>query len=434
MNIPGRFGFPLLGDQSISFVRNPIEFVNNQVKQYGPIFKTRIINRPFVFVTTQSGVREILENNSDSLERNYEVFLAGLFEMNIAFLDGAAYNRIHELVNPMFSPEMLAIYRKDISRITTQSLNELDLSNPFDLYQTIKQVVSEISIFLFVGIDKTDPAFLRTKQLLIEHWHGLISVPLPIRVPHLFSSGYEKAMLAKQELLDILRHHLSQPRELRRGALSAVDVSKFDSVEEAANNFLLFVTAIIPKAISSLLVSFCIQMYLPENAHFKAASRDARYFDAMLKEVQRLFPPFLGGWRKVRTRVIISGLEIPKDYGVVFMAYHVHRDALAFPEVNRFLPERWLSDETRESRLWTFGGGDRTCLGKHLSQMIISECVISIRDNYVCELVPGQDLNYKWLPVSRPANGVMVRMKRICFVDLPLKPCNISDKDRQTTT
>ena len=426
MNIPGRLGLPLLGDQSISFVRNPIAFVNNQVELYGPIFKTRIVNKPFVFVTTQSGVREILEEKSDCFERNYEVFLAGLFELNITFLDGPAYDRIHELVRPVFSPEMLTLYRKDISRITTQCLAELDLSNPIDLYQTMKQVVSEISIFLFVGIDKTDPTFLRTRELLIEHWHGLISVPLPIRVPLLYTSGYEKAMLAKQELLVILRHHLSQPSELRRGALSAVDVSKFDSVEEAANNFLLFVTAVIPKAISSLLASFCLQMFLPQNAHLKAASRDERYFDAMLKEVQRLFPPFLGGWRNARTRVCISGIEIPKDYGVVFMAYHVHRDALIFPEANRFLPERWLSDGTKDSRLWTFGGGDRTCLGKHLSQLIISECVIAIRDNFVCELVPGQDFSYKWLPVSRPANGVMVRMKRSDFVDLPLKLCNIS--------
>ena len=431
MNVPGRLGLPLLGDQSINFVRNPIEFVNDQVKLYGPIFKTRIINRPFVFVTTQSGIREILEEKSDCFERNYEVFLAGLFENNIAFMDGAAYNRIHELVSPVFSPEMITLYRKDISRITTQCLNELDLSTPFDLYQTMKLVVSEISIFLFVGIDRTDPAFLRTRELLTQHWHGLISIPLPIRVPHFFSSGYDKAMIAKQELIDLLRYHLSKAPELRRGALSAVDVSKFASVEEAANNFLLFATAIIPKAISSLLVSFCAQIDLPQNEHLKAASRDEQYFDAILKEVQRLFPPFLGGWRNVRTRVTISGLEIPKDYGVVFMAYHVHRDALTFPEANRFLPERWLSDETRDSKLWTFGGGDRTCLGKHLSRIIISECVIAIRDNYVCELVPGQDLTYKWLPVSRPANGVMFRMKRIGFVDLPLKPCVISHHDKE---
>ncbi|KAI6655000.1 cytochrome [Oopsacas minuta] len=421
MNIPGKFGFPLLGDQSISFVQDPIGFVNNQVKLYGPIFKTRIINKPFVFVTSQSGVREILEEKSDCFERNYEAFLAGLFEMNIAFVDGPAYTRIHELVKPGFSSDMLRKYREDISRITLQFLSELDSSAPFDLYQTMKQVITEICIFLFIGIERNDPVYLRTKELLIEHWHGLISIPLPIRVPLLFSSGYDKAMLAKEQLISLLRHRLAEPCELRRGVLSAVDVSMFESVDEAANNFLLFVTAVIPKAITSLLVSCCLQMYSPENKHILDASGDERYFDAVLKEVQRLFPPFLGGWRNVRANVVINGFEIPKDYGVVYMAYHVHRDPLIFPEADKFIPERWLCEETREAKLWTFGGGERTCLGKHLSQMIISECVVALRNNFVCEIVPGQNLTYKWLPVSRPVNGVMVAMKRyINIVDRPL--------------
>ena len=429
MNIPGKLGFPLIGDQSINFVRNPIEFVNNQVKLYGPVFKTRIINQPFVFVTSQSGVKEILEDKSEYFERDYEPFLAGLFEMNIAFVDGTAYNRIHELIKPVFSADMLEKYREDIIRITTRFLTELDLSTPFDLYQTMKQVVTEICIFLFVGIERSDSVYNRTKDLLIEHWHGLISVPLPIRVPFVFSSGYDKALLAKQELIATIRDRLSQPSESRRGALSAVDVSKFESVEEAANNFLLFVTAIIPKALTSLLVSFCLQLYSPDNQHMKAATRDMRYFDAALKEVQRLFPPLLGGWRKTRAKVVINGCEIPKDYGVVVMAYHVHRDPLIFPESNRFIPERWLSEETRDVKLWTFGGGERTCLGKHLSQMILSECVVALRDNFHCEILPGQDLSYKWLPVSRPVNGVIVTMKRITFVERPLSIDQNSERD-----
>ena len=342
---------------------------------------------------------------------------------------GAAYDRIHELIKPVFSAHMLEKYREDITRITTQFLTELDLSSPFDLYQTMKQVVTEICIFLFVGIEKNNPIYNRTKDLLIEHWHGLISVPLPIHVPLFFSSGYDKALLAKQELIATIRHHLSQPSELRRGALSAVDVSKFESVQEAANNFLLFVTAIIPKALTSLLVSFCLQLYSPESQHLKAATRDRHYFDAVLKEVQRLFPPLLGGWRNTRAKVVINGYEIPRDYGVVVMAYHVHRDPLIFHETNRFIPERWLSEETRDVKLWTFGAGERTCLGKHLSQMILSECVVALRDNFDCEILSGQNLSYKWLPVSRPVNGVMVRMKRINLVERPLNIGQNSERD-----
>ena len=428
MNLPGKLGFPLIGDQSINFVRNPVGFVNQHISHYGPIFKTRILNKPFVFITSQSGVQEVLEDKSDSFERCFQDLLSGLFESNIAFLNGSAYNEIHDLIKPVFSPVMLEKYRQDISRITTQFLSELELSSPFDLYQTLKQVITEISMFIFIGIDRSDPNFERTKELLTEHWHGLISIPLPIRVPHLFSSGYDKALLAKEQLIAILRAHLSQPPDARHGALAAVDVSKFKSVEEAASNFMLFATAIIPKGITSLLVSFCLQFALPENLHMRAASYDDQYFNCMLKEVQRLFPPFLGTMRNTTKNVRINGYEIPRDYSVVIMTYHVHRDGILFPETDRFIPERWMTMEARNAKLWTFGGGERTCLGKHLSQMIISDCAKALRDNFIWEILPGQDFSYKWIPVSRPANGVMVRMKKNNAIELPIPPAEESVK------
>ena len=41
--------------------------------------------------------------------------------------------------------------------------------------------------------------------------------------------------------------------------------SEFKSMTEMANHILLFVSALVPKALASLMTSFCIELAKPEN-------------------------------------------------------------------------------------------------------------------------------------------------------------------------
>ena len=60
-DVPGHIGTAIVGDESLAFARNPTVFVQQKQEAYGPIFKARVMNRATVFVSSNDGVKELLE-------------------------------------------------------------------------------------------------------------------------------------------------------------------------------------------------------------------------------------------------------------------------------------------------------------------------------------------------------------------------------------
>ena len=60
-DLPGSVGWPLLGDKSIDFYKDPVKFVEKCMEQYkSRIFASRFLNKATVFVCSNQGVREVL--------------------------------------------------------------------------------------------------------------------------------------------------------------------------------------------------------------------------------------------------------------------------------------------------------------------------------------------------------------------------------------
>lgn len=72
--------------------------------------------------------------------------------------------------------------------------------------------------------------------------------------------------------------------------------------ELGAHHLLLFISALIPKAMSSLLTSIVIELSNPDNVRWRECCSDDSLLEDVLLEVQRLWPPFFGG-RRISTQV-----------------------------------------------------------------------------------------------------------------------------------
>lgn len=72
--------------------------------------------------------------------------------------------------------------------------------------------------------------------------------------------------------------------------------------DSAAHHLLLFISALIPKAMSSLLTSVVIELSKTENKRWCECCHDDSLLEDVLLEVQRLWPPFFGG-RRISTQV-----------------------------------------------------------------------------------------------------------------------------------
>jgi len=64
-SLPGRIGWPVTGDKTLEFARNPIEFTQGNIKTWNSrIFQVRTLNKPHVFVASNQGVKEVLEGKA----------------------------------------------------------------------------------------------------------------------------------------------------------------------------------------------------------------------------------------------------------------------------------------------------------------------------------------------------------------------------------
>lgn len=235
---------------------------------------------------------------------------------------------------------------------------------------------------------------------------GIISVPTTLKVPMMQKSGYGKALEAKNRLLEIINKKLSDNPS---GFPGQVAEAKFSSSEVASGNLLLFTSALVPKALASILTSFVIA--LSEDESLQDTTRyNEKVLDSIILEVQRLWPPFVGGRRLVRQDCSVEGFHVPKGHAIIYLTRHAQRDPKIFDDPDEFKPERWENKNRYDKdKLFLFGAGPRCCVGRELVKRVLKTATRTLLQQYSWACVDGKNgLKYKWLPVSRPTDEVKI--------------------------
>ncbi|PVD30443.1 hypothetical protein C0Q70_09709 [Pomacea canaliculata] len=353
-----------------------------------------------------------------NFEHGYRTFMEQIFGDNILFADDDKAHMFRDALGHLFTPDAVYSCEEDIKRIVQYHVATLDANLPLCVYTFFKEVVTEICLSLFLGLD-FHKSLEETKNVLTlttAHWHGITSVPLQFKVPGTsHASTYSHALEAKEKLLKIIqaqRHSTSQ-----RFLKQFEEVASYDQDMFVNNHLLLFSSALVPKAIASLLTSFAIELGTADHISLQSELKlkpDLK--SSIFQEVLRLYPPFLGGRRIARKDVVVDGYRIPQGHAVVYITYTAHRDAQVFQEPETFHPERWLGSRSDcDKHLFNFGLGPRKCLGQELVWKIVDVVVSELMAVYQWRLVDGQDTTHKYLPVSRPRNSVVVTLHKLQF-------------------
>lgn len=67
--IPGKIGFPFVGDESYEFYKDYHTYISRKTQQYGNIFTARFLNQPTVFIGSHRGVHQLLNGKIKNLNR-----------------------------------------------------------------------------------------------------------------------------------------------------------------------------------------------------------------------------------------------------------------------------------------------------------------------------------------------------------------------------
>ncbi|XP_065192074.1 cytochrome P450 26A1-like isoform X1 [Sycon ciliatum] len=404
-DVPGAVGTTFMGDESLDFVRNPVEFVQEKCRQYGPVFKLRIMNKGTVVVASNDAVKEMLEERYDCYSIGFLDHMKDIFGENILFADGDELVRLRTAIQPFFTRESVEKCMPTLKQIINNCIPKITPGSPIVLYELFKRLSTELSLALFLGMDLEEIESLvdHVIELGKSHWHGFVSVPLKF-VPSFLGSGYAQSIDAKTELLKFIHDRIEAGKLKISGS---DDFSGFQDIDEAARHVLVFISALIPKAFGSLLTSFCLETAARRDILQKCVDDDS-FLDDTLLEVSRLWPPFLGSRRITKQEHAIQGHTIPKGMPVLYITHAANHDPTVFASPDEFIPQRWAEDNRNDrDRVFTLGSGGRECIGKVLAQLLFKECARSLAEHWTWELPDGQSLQYKWLPVSRPSTDVV---------------------------
>ncbi|KAK8092844.1 hypothetical protein PG999_014431 [Apiospora kogelbergensis] len=114
---------------------------------------------------------------------------------------------------------------------------------------------------------------------------------------------------------------------------------------------------------------------LPGQTSFTDAQvRELPYLAMVIEETLRLYPAVPAALPRVvpPDAPELCGHRLPAGAIVTMSAYCLHRDPDAFPDPERFWPERWQNPTKRMKDVFLpFGGGSRVCLGLHLARLEI---------------------------------------------------------------
>ncbi|XP_045921949.1 beta-amyrin 28-monooxygenase-like isoform X3 [Micropterus dolomieu] len=403
--LPGNAGVSVLGDKSLEFYRDPVSFCRQRIEKHrSRVFQCRLLNRPTAFICNVQGARELLCEKSNLFLKDPTDLMTNIYGDTVVTTNGEEACLLRLSLTSLFTGSCLESSSDYITSVCERCLKDLSLSGqPECVYSAFKRLGTELvlGIFLNVRAEEQPELYQDIVQLCTQHWHGLISAPVNVKVP-LWSSGFSTALDARDKLVDIIKDKLENDTQGFVGSLGSLPLPDSSS---ASQHLLLFISALIPKALASLLTSFTLA--LGGNGQMRRqAMEDPDYLHRVLLEVQRLWPPFIGGRRIANQDSTLAGFNVPKDYGVIYISHSVHRDPEVFQQPDHFLPERWSGRNAgQEHFLCSFGSGPRSCIGVKLTDVFLKEACMYLLKHYDwCLDPPSQDLGYKWLPVSRPAN------------------------------
>lgn len=129
MQPPGGSGLWGVSDKSISFYRDPHGFVWERRAKYGPVFLSRMLNTPTVFVTSHALTAKVLAASSPDVSTKgaYASFLGMLYGDNVLLCDGDEHAVLHRALMEIMSSSHVQQLHPTIMRLVSKALEDLDV-------------------------------------------------------------------------------------------------------------------------------------------------------------------------------------------------------------------------------------------------------------------------------------------------------------------
>ncbi len=263
--------------------------------------------------------------------------------------DGEDWRQSRRTLNPLFSNKHLERWEGVFTAIAEDFFSEWSVGEVRDLEAGMMELSLRFLGEVIWG-RTLEKELTQTVIAALDHLVGGLQDPLLALSPRRY---WRWARLKKRlsETADQLAQH--------------PDLSRLPPVQARAEALTLLIAGHETLG-SALTWSLYLLSRHPE--YLSRIAEDVAWARMVFHEALRLYPPAWLVTRRVRkTEMMLSeSLRVRPGSVVVMSPYVTHR--LAFPEGERFWPERFLSERAEPSgRYFPFGVGARLCIGREMS-------------------------------------------------------------------
>jgi cytochrome P450 len=371
--------------QIAQWVRRPLELLDECQRRYGDVFSlTAPGGGRFVIVAVPELIKQVLAADADVLLAgvgNSTLLEPMLGKHSLLTLDGKDHLRQRRLLLPAFHGERMHGFEAVMREITEESFAQWPLGQPFSLHPFMQSITLDVILRTVFGF--ADPhAHRELRDQLVEilevgtnPWllfPGMLGVN-PFKVPWLRLTKLKRAMD------DSLYRLIAERRKERAGGTDVLAMM-IEARDDQGNTMTdveirdeLVTLLLAGHETTATALAWTFERLLA-NPHTFAklateleAGRDG-YLDCVIRETLRVRPiiPLIG--RHVAKPFQLGRWTIPPGNRIAPSIYLSARNPAAYPNPQRFEPERWIGVKPDPYTWLPFGGGIRRCIGMAFAQ------------------------------------------------------------------
>ncbi|MFJ5221041.1 cytochrome P450 [Streptomyces sp. NPDC088354] len=437
---PGRL--PLLG-HAVPLARSPLSFVSS-LRDTGDLVRVDIANLPVYFVNSFDLAHEVMVGQATSFEKGrFFDRLRSLVGNGLATSDAETHRRHRRLMQPLFHRERIAGYAALMSDHARQITEAWRPGATLAVVEVMSEfVVASVAASIFSSdlgaparecVQRNVPVIIKNLLLRTVSPKFLDRVPIPANrrfdaatreLHEVLDAAIASARAAgpgyAPQVPDVLST-LLDARDADTGQpLSDIEVRDevgtilFAGIEATASTlaWALHEIASHPEIEERLVAE--IEDVVGDGP---VAFEHVRQFPTMqrvLDETVRLHGVTLL-MRRALKPVELGGYILTPGTEVAFSLYALHRDPRAYPDPDRFDPDRWLPENSTDrprTVFLPFGAGNRKCIGDAFAWTAIIIALATILPRWQLRHVPGRSPKEATAAVPHPDHLPMTVLRR----------------------
>ncbi len=437
-NIPKGYSGLRTAVRSYRFLKDPINFICNNMQLYGGSYSAKLPQYPnFILTQDAAFINYVLRDNHTNYHKSplSSGRAAQYLGKGMLFINGDEWLKQRRLAQPGFHREKI----QGLYHTVVKAIDEYLATMPVglvDMYPLLYRLAFNVIIKSLFDINLSP----ETMQLLSGNFSEIQDfvmkdVNQPFRRPFYAITGAERKTMKKSEEIRTIFSGIIQSRKAALAAGESFNdlldmlmqatyedtglpmpeeqliyellVLMFAGHETTANvlSWMLYLLSVNPAVLKNL--TNCVQqtdvLSCPRN----------EYLNAAINETMRLYP---AAWITDREALTDDGFgeyRYPKGTIIIPFFYGTHRDKAVWPDADTYNPSRFLDENGKAQKFknyFPFGAGPRLCIGNNFAMAEMAFFLHAFLNHFTIQPT-GQVPKMKPLLTLRP-DKVMLQVAR----------------------